>query len=392
MKNKNLISLTVIIGFIIILQSCDKIEPPFIEGTVTPPPTSGNSTDIINLQDIKGTASDFKVTDNWLSDSSALTAAWTITPTGAGADGAITFTWHGVSTTLNISSASGIITFSGPVSITVGGFYGTLSFKYDASLTSSGSGAGYVAAYVLNDQNILIEDYTGHTCGNCPPAAEKINELKGIYGDRVLSMAVHAGFYADTFPAMAGMYNYDFRTQVGNELNAYFIGSAGYPNGLVNRITYNGNIVASWGSWAGHVSDIVVQDMFPVAGIKIENTYSASDSTLNIIVKTCFFNDLQGTYKMCAFLLEDSVQNWQKYYFHNPENIPDYWHREVLRGSANGTWGEVLSPSVSGTIIEKNYSMTVKNEFRAAYCKVLAFIYDDATKGIVQVKEAPIIQ
>jgi outer membrane protein Omp28 len=392
MKSSYFISMILLLIVTIALQSCNKIEPPFTEGTVTPPPASGNSTDVINLQDIKGTASDFKVADNWLSDSSALNAAWTVTPTGSGADGTITFTWHGISTTLNISSVSGIITFSGPVSITAGGFYGTLSFTYNGTFTTSGAGEGYVAAYVLNEQNILIEDYTGHTCGNCPPAAAKITELKGLYGERLLSMAIHAGSFAIPFPQSAGMYTYDFRTEVGNDLDAYFIGTAGNPNGMVNRQTYNGNIVAAWGSWAGHVNDIVVLNNFPDAGIKIENSYTAADSTLDITLKTCFFNDLAGTYKVCAYLIEDSIQNWQKDYSLTNTNIPDYWHREVLRGSANGTWGDLLSPTTRGALGVKNYTMTVKNEFRSAYCKVLAFIYDDATKKIIQVKEAPIIQ
>jgi hypothetical protein len=242
----------------------------------------------------------------------------------------------------------------------------------------------------LNEQNILIEDYTGHLCGNCPPAAEKITELKDLYGDRLLSMAVHSGSFAIT---QIPPYTYDFRTPEGNELDAYFgVSNAGNPNGMINRITYAGGKIASWGSWAGHVSDIVVQNKFPDAGIKIENTYTAADTTLKIKVKTCFLNDLPGTYKMCVYLLEDSVQNWQKWYFHVPEDIPDYWHHHVLRGSANGTWGDLLTPSTRESIIEKNYSMPVKNEYRAAYCKVLVFIYDDATKEILQAKEAPIIQ
>ncbi len=391
MKKNHFISLMLLLASIITLQSCDKIDPPFVEGTVTPPPSSGNSSDVINLQTIKGTASDFSVTDNWLSDSSALTATWTVTPTSSGADGTITFTWHGVSTTLNISSASGIITFSGPVSITVGGFYGALSFTYIGTFTASGSGAGYVAAYVVNEQNILIEDYTGHTCGNCPHAASKITELKEMYGDRLFSLGVHSGSFAYPF---APIYTYDFRTVTGTDLDVYFgVSNAGNPNGLINRKTYNGNIIAPWPSWAGHVDEVVVQNKFPDAGIKIKNTYTAVDSTLKINVKTCFLTDLPSTYKLCVFLIEDSIQKWQKKYPPlTPPDDPNYWHRDVLRGSANGTWGDLLSPPVKGTIIEKNYTMTIKSEYRADYCKTLVFIYDDATKEIVQVKEAHIIQ
>ncbi|MEP7167922.1 MAG: hypothetical protein ABI855_00990, partial [Bacteroidota bacterium] len=231
MKNKNFISFIAIIVVAIALQSCNKIDPPFVEGVETPPPSSGNSSDVINLQNIKGGASDFKVTDNWLSDSSALNAVWIVTPTTGGADGVITFTWHGISTTLNISSASGIITFNGPVSISVGGFYGTLSFTYNGTFTSSGSGEGYVAAYVVNEQNILIEEFTGHMCGNCPPAAEKITELKNIYKERLMSMATHAGSFAITFQQP---YTYEFKTPEGIEIHDNFQVSL-YPIGMVNR-------------------------------------------------------------------------------------------------------------------------------------------------------------
>ncbi|MEO5569803.1 MAG: Omp28-related outer membrane protein [Bacteroidia bacterium] len=396
MKNQNFISLFAIIVFTIILQSCDKIEPPYTDGSFTPPPSSGNSNDVINLQNIKGTASDFKVTDNWVSDSSALHAKWTVTPNGSsGADGSITFTWHGVETVLNVSSTSGIITFSGPVSITAGGLYGTLSFTYNGTFTSDGSGEGYVAAYVVNEQNILIEDYTGHLCGNCPAAAFAIADIKELYKERVISMGVHAGGYAYvvTNPPIPD-YSYNFKTPVSEELDDHFgISNVGNPNGMVNRTKYNNNIIAPWPSWAGHVSDIILQDKFPNAGIKIENIYTAFDSTLKIKVKTCFLNDVTGAYKLCVFLTEDSVQKTQKKYPPlTPLDDADYWHRDVLRGSANGTWGDILAPATKGATTENNYSIIVKNEYRAAYCKVLVFIYESTTEEIIQVQEAPIIQ
>ena len=34
---------------------------------------------------------------------------------------------------------------------------------------------------------------SGHKCGNCP-RAEKAEELKEIYGDQLIPIAIHAGF------------------------------------------------------------------------------------------------------------------------------------------------------------------------------------------------------
>src|SRR4051812_45447964 len=42
-------------------------------------------------------------------------------------------------------------------------------------------------------RKILIEDYTGFKCGNCPAGASILyNQLKPIYGNDLITIAVHA--------------------------------------------------------------------------------------------------------------------------------------------------------------------------------------------------------
>src|SRR6185503_2892836 len=61
---------------------------------------------------------------------------------------------------------------------------------------------------------VLLEDYTGHKCGNCPSAATKAAELKTLYGDKVVVMALHVGDFAKT---SGTIFSYDFRTVPGTE-------------------------------------------------------------------------------------------------------------------------------------------------------------------------------
>jgi hypothetical protein len=81
-------------------------------------------------------------------------------------------------------------------------------------------------------KNVLLEDYTGHTCVNCPTAAVIAHDLKNLYGDRLIVMAVHAGYFADPHP---GIFENDYRTQAGNEWNTFF-GFQNYPSGLIDRV------------------------------------------------------------------------------------------------------------------------------------------------------------
>ena len=42
-------------------------------------------------------------------------------------------------------------------------------------------------------KNILIEDFTGHTCKNCPDAARELDAIHDVYGSQIIGLAIHAG-------------------------------------------------------------------------------------------------------------------------------------------------------------------------------------------------------
>src|SRR5687768_4725486 len=58
-------------------------------------------------------------------------------------------------------------------------------------------GGGDTTATVVKVRKVLLEEYTGHRCGNCPPAAVTAQTLKSTYGERLVVMTVHAGFFAE---------------------------------------------------------------------------------------------------------------------------------------------------------------------------------------------------
>ena len=90
-------------------------------------------------------------------------------------------------------------------------------------------------------ENILIEDYTGHTCGNCPGAAIIAHDLKESHNGRVIIASVHAspgsGFQEPNEPDDPDypMYSHDFRTPAGEDYVADIDGFIGNPMGMVNR-------------------------------------------------------------------------------------------------------------------------------------------------------------
>ena len=93
---------------------------------------------------------------------------------------------------------------------------------------------------------VLLEDYTGVRCVNCPAAAEIASNLQAQYGEHLVVLGVHP---KSALQNPAGGFP-DFRTDDGNEWNNYFNISA-YPTGTVNRQAAIGS--ASWATEVGNV-------------------------------------------------------------------------------------------------------------------------------------------
>jgi hypothetical protein len=244
---------------------------------------------------------------------------------------------------------------------------------------------------VTGTRKVLVEDYTGHKCGNCPRASKAIYDLKPIYGDNLIIMAIHAGSFADVFPAGAPYYTYDFKTPEGIELDTDFgISLAGNPNGMVNRRQVNGSYIIGATKWASEVGNVLTDPTPVPLKIDITNNYNASNRELQTEIASEFFTTLSGSYKMCVFLVEDSIINWQKDYDVTPNDVEFYTHREVLRGSMNGTYGAAVAETAEGNISTLNYTYTLPLEWNETHVSVIAYLYDEATKEILQVEQVEI--
>lgn len=253
--------------------------------------------------------------------------------------------------------------------------------------------------YCDGNKKVLLEDYTGHGCVNCPAAAvlaHNLNESFCADEEKLVIISVHAGYFAQPYIDHDSLFSADFTTEAGNEWDTYFgISAQGNPNGLVDRVkTSTGFVIGpdDWGNIAGPLLEQPAK-----AGLTIFNEFNPDNSTLNTTITTDFFFELEGTYKLIVCVTQDNIIAPQKN--KNPEVGPtpidtNYVHNHVLRGSLNGSWGEniVTSTVVSaGTSITKEYSHVFPDAWIPEDCHLVAFIYDEATKQVLQAEESPVI-
>jgi len=217
-------------------------------------------------------------------------------------------------------------------------------------------------------KKILLEDYTGFKCGNCPYAHEKINTLLEKYGGKIIPIAVHCGFFAMPDPK----HNYDFRTSVGNEWDNFFgLSNSGLPKGMINRQGYSNSLhILSYDSWEQAIINALDGD----AIVNIILEASLKNNNIEIKVDYNYKKELVQYHNLNVLIIEDSIVQYQKWYSHDPEDVYDYLHMHVLRAGVNGAWGDVLT-SQSGT---KNYTFTIPTgvDWNVKNLKVVAFISD----------------
>ena len=238
-----------------------------------------------------------------------------------------------------------------------------------------------------NRPNILLEEFTGHTCIYCPGGSEIAENLHKQYPDRIFIVAIHAGELAK--PQAGEKYNYDFRTNEGNDIDNFYQASAqGLPRGMVNRIPYNNQKSYSPGNWINAIMDFWTKNNSRQLDIELSAEYDTNAKVITANVNLNYFIAQSKQNKLSVWILEDDIIKGQKSN-KPPFDIPDYQHNNVLRYSFNGTWGEEINPVELN--FSKNYTLSVSSEkdWNPNNLRLIAFVYDD-DNGVKQVMDTKI--
>ncbi len=237
------------------------------------------------------------------------------------------------------------------------------------------SGVQTIANDSLTVRRVLIEEFTGHYCSNCPEAATEANRLVGVYGSQIIPIAIHAGdpAFNDPHPG-TGMYETDFTTSDGDAYATGFslIGQ-GLPNGIVSRL--NNASLVPFANW--ETEFLTVKNLAPVAEINITSAYNTSNREVTIDVETEWLLDGEtGTnYSLQVWMIEDHIIDWQ---YNLGVNDPNYEHRHVFRGAVNTTWGEAIATTTQGSKDNKSYTYTLNAAWDEDNCEIVAFVYKDS--------------
>ncbi len=258
-----------------------------------------------------------------------------------------------------------------------------------------------------NLTKVLLEDYMGHFCTNCPAAVTVADNILTAHPTQVVSMEVNVG--TEAYPATqkgapnvppgladTAFYN-NYITPAGTawDLVLTDCGTQGWPQGMVNRIYFDGkggdgDIQPS--NWPTAVDSIVATPQ--LATITMVDSSWIKQQIFGTQVTVSLNNAPASgyTYYLQMLVVEDSVADWQ---INGGTALQYYIHHFVLRSGINGLWGDQIAFSGSGVPVTKYYTFTSPS-FRyngttlitttsppalpaklwnMAHCYVIAFLY-----------------
>ena len=221
-------------------------------------------------------------------------------------------------------------------------------------------------------KNVLIEDYTGQNCTNCPEATTLIHEIQTQYGeDRVIAVGIYGGDLGRGLP---------LATETGEYYYQKY-GISSQPCGMIDRSAKVTGTSGGIGTWLTPVSEAIANS----APLEMSAVTSYDEATRTVTVDVTASGVLDVTGKLQLWLVEDNVVNIQAT---NSGVNRRYVHNHVFRTAVNGQDGEDITIAWDESKTVTN-TYTLDESWKAEDMSVVAFVYNDS--GVQQVIKVPVI-
>ena len=208
----------------------------------------------------------------------------------------------------------------------------------------------YVSTAPAN-RNVILEEFTGRTCGYCPEGHVIANQIKSTHPDRFWSVNIHSNgwFSATSYP--------NLNTDKGNQIRAAFSAES-FPSGVVNRSTASAVGRGSWTSYSNQQFNQAAE--CNVAGMAVINPETR---VANITVEVYYTaNSSSDQNYLTVVMVQDSIWGSQSSGQDNPAQWLNgqYCHMHVFRDIINSNvMGDAISPTTQGTLVTRTYEYTI---------------------------------
>lgn len=177
-------------------------------------------------------------------------------------------------------------------------------------------------------RGVLLEEFTGQNCVNCPAAHKEIEALAAQYPDAFIPVSIHAGDFGISSTARRP----GLMQPEGNVFNDRY-GITEWPKGVINgtggALNYN--------EWSDRVRVEIERDA--AVAVELSAVADIAAGTIKILCEFKPNSDLSGSVNV--WLTEDAIVARQL--DKEAGLISDYVHNHVFRAAVTGVDGENIA-------------------------------------------------
>lgn len=250
---------------------------------------------------------------------------------------------------------------------------------------------GAVAA--AQPKKILVEEFTGATCPNCPDAQALLTNMDAQNPDRLAIMAIHVMNNPQTKPVKDS--KYDFRTQDGTDIGTTFFTSINnLPSAGLDRVknTKQERLMQK-NDWAGALVDRL--KIAPSVNMDMKSSYDATSRNASIEVKITYNKAMQGQQFLSLAVVEDDMVDKQD---STGVIIDQYRFKHVLRDYVTPVSGvtflQDIAQKEAGRVYIRRFTYKVSDAWVPENCHLIAFVHQNngEDKEVLQAVTSHVIE
>ena len=210
------------------------------------------------------------------------------------------------------------------------------------------------------NKNVILEEFTGISCGYCPDGHRIGQDLHNANPNDVFLINIHTGSFAS--PQGAGT---DFRVDpIGSNI-ASQSNLTGYPAGTVNRHQFTtnqgGGTAMGRSDWTAAANQILT--MASPVNVGIQANVDMATNVLTVDVEVYYTGAQTVTSnKLNVAVVQNNVEGPQSGSSFNPTAIlpnGNYNHQHMLRHMMTGQWGVPINTLTPGSLYADQFTWTM---------------------------------
>lgn len=243
-----------------------------------------------------------------------------------------------------------------------------------------------------SDKVVLLEEFTGARCVNCPDGAAKVHSI--LESEAFKGKVIAVSLYPEQMVQLTLPITTDLRTPEATEyFSAYDGPSKGLPCAMFDRTPFAGSVLQlDVNQWPTRVDEALKTYATPTpvpVTISMTSDFNAGDRKLEVAYTVNYVDPIAQEVSFQLWALESGIISRQS---STTGIIREYENNHVLRTALNGTWGESLG-AVHG-VGDKSTgtaSITLPENWKPENMHVVGFLFYTHDRRVIQAHQIPLL-